>query len=73
MKRIRLRVKEVAAIKGFSQGRLSRAADITQNTVRSIYADPYKDVALKTLVQLANALKVPLQELYVEEEVEEDE
>ncbi len=38
---IRLRVKEVAKEKGFSQGRLSRVANIDENTLKRIYRDPY--------------------------------
>lgn len=56
---IRLRVKEVAQEKGFSQGRLSRAANIDENTLKRIYRDPYAIITTETLDKLAKALGVP--------------
>lgn len=64
---IRLRVKEVAKEKGFSQGRLSRAADVDPKTISSIYRNPYTDIRLSTLDRLSKALGVPAHELYVHE------
>ena len=56
---IRLRVKEVAKEKGFSQGRLSRVANIDENTLKRIYRDPYAIITTETLDKLARALGVP--------------
>jgi DNA-binding Xre family transcriptional regulator len=56
---IRLRVKEVAHEKGFSQGRLSRVANIDENTLKRIYRDPYAIITTETLDKLAKALGVP--------------
>ena len=56
---IRLRVKEVAKEKGFSQGRLSRVANIDENTLKRIYRDPYAIITTETLDKLAKALGVP--------------
>jgi DNA-binding Xre family transcriptional regulator len=56
---IRLRVKEVAQEKGFSQGRLSRVANIDENTLKRIYRDPYAIITTETLDKLAKALGVP--------------
>jgi len=56
---IRLRVKEVALEKGFSQGRLSRVANIDENTLKRIYRDPYAIITTETLDKLAKALGVP--------------
>ena len=56
---IRLRVKEVAQEKGFSQGRLSRVANIEENTLKRIYRDPYAIITTETLDKLAKALGVP--------------
>jgi len=56
---IRLRVKEVAQEKGFSQGRLSRVANIDENTLKRIYRDPYAIITTETLDKLARALGVP--------------
>ena len=68
---LRLRVKEVAKEKGFSQGRLARAADMATNTLRAIYRDPYREVSTVTINKLAKALGVPVTELIedVSEEV----
>lgn len=55
---IRLRVKEVAQEKGFSQGRLSRMANIDENTLKRIYRDPYAIITTETLDKLAKALGV---------------
>ncbi len=60
---IRLRVKEVAQEKGFSQGRLSRVANIDENTLKRIYRDPYAIITTETLDKLAKALGVPASEL----------
>ncbi len=56
---IRLKVKEVAKEKGFSQGRLSRVANIDENTLKRIYRDPYAIITTETLDKLAKALGVP--------------
>ena len=56
---IRLRVKEVAQEKGFSQGRLSRVANIDENTLKRIYRDPYAIITTETLDKLARALGAP--------------
>ena len=68
--RIRLRVREIAESKGISMGKLERLADLSHPTVRDIFRNPYKEVTSTTLVKLANALKVPISDLY--EEVDDD-
>lgn len=68
---IRLRVKEVAKEKGFSQGRLSRVANIDENTLKRIYRDPFAIITTETLNKLAKALGVPSSELI--EDVPDDE
>jgi len=60
---IRLKVKEVAATKGMSMRKLSKAADIAYNTLRTIYRDPYRQVNTFTLDRLAKALGVDASEL----------
>jgi len=72
---LRLRVKEVAKEKGFSQGKLARAADMATNTLRAIYRDPYREVSTVTINKLAKALAVPVTELIedVSEEVAREE
>ncbi len=63
---IRLRVKEVAELKGISRTRLSRLADTNYKTVNAIFKDPYKEVTTTTLERLARALGVPVVELIEE-------
>jgi transcriptional regulator with XRE-family HTH domain len=68
---IRLRVKEIAQKKGFSQGELSRVANIDENTLKRIYRNPTAIVTTETLNKLAKALGVPTTELI--EDVPDDE
>jgi len=44
--------------------KLSRLADVNYNTVRAIWDDENRDVAVTTLEKLARALKVPVTDLY---------
>jgi DNA-binding Xre family transcriptional regulator len=44
--------------------KLSRLADVNYNTVRAIWDDENRDVAVTTLEKLAHALKVPVSDLY---------
>jgi DNA-binding Xre family transcriptional regulator len=68
----RLRVQEVAKEKGVSMGKLSRTADVSYRTIRLIYKDPYRDVALNTLEKLAKALGVSIADLIEEETAKEE-
>lgn len=62
--RVRLRVKEVAAEKKMSQGKLSRNADVDVNTLRRIYRYPETaNVTIDVLRRLATALGVDVREL----------
>ena len=63
-------MKEIAAQKGFSMGKLERLADLSHPTVRDIFRDPYKEVTTTTLTKLAIALGVPISDLF--EEVSDD-
>jgi len=60
---IRLRVKEIATAKGWTQTKLQRAADVHPSTMQGIYNDPYRDVAYSTLVKIAKVLGVDISEL----------
>src|SRR6266567_4498391 len=46
---IRLRVKELAEARGFNQSSLSRASDVSFLTIKRIFRDPHKDVAMGTM------------------------
>lgn len=63
---IRLKVKEVAKQKNFSQGKLARRADLDVQTLQKIYRTPTSDMIdmkLSTLDKLAKALDVDASEL----------
>ncbi len=63
---IRLKVKELAATKQISQGKLARRADIDVKTLQKIYRTPTTDmidVKLSILDRLATALGVDASEL----------
>lgn len=55
---IRLRIQEIARVKGISQGKLSRKADIDVKTLRRIFRNPTEIVTTDTLDKLAIALNV---------------
>ncbi len=63
---IRLRVKEIAEARGFNQSSLSRASDVSFLTIKRIFREPYKDVAMRTLEKLAKALGVRVADLFEE-------
>ena len=60
---IRLKVKEFAEAKGFSQGGLARRANIDESTLKRIYSDPYVSISLYTLNKLSVALDIPAEDL----------
>lgn len=60
---IRLKIKEVAQQKGFTQGGLARTAKIDENTLKRLYRDPYAVTTTETLDKLAMALEVDVREL----------
>jgi DNA-binding Xre family transcriptional regulator len=61
---IRLKVKEVAESKKITMAKLSRIADLNYGTIRAIYENPNRDVAVTTLEKIAKALKVDVTDLY---------
>jgi DNA-binding Xre family transcriptional regulator len=60
---IRLKIKEVAALKGLSMAKLARRADIDYKTVQRIFRNPYREVTTTTLDKLATALDVSVTDL----------
>ncbi len=60
---VRLRVKEIATAKGWTQSKLQRAADVHPRTMSGIYNDAYRDVAYSTLLKIAKVLGVDVSEL----------
>jgi len=61
--KVRLRVKELAQERGYSMGKLSRVADVSFTQVKRLFRDPYMSPGLDTLVKLADALGVKLDDL----------
>lgn len=62
------RVRELAEKKGFDTAyKLALAAGLPYNSVRAIWDKKAKRVDLDTLGKLANALKVPVGDLFEEE------
>jgi len=60
---LKLRVKEVAESKGYNMSRLSRASDISFNTIKKLWQQPYSGANIATLSKIARVLDVPLAEL----------
>ncbi|RAQ95345.1 helix-turn-helix domain-containing protein [Thermogemmatispora tikiterensis] len=67
---LRLRVREVAEVKGISRTKLSQRSEISYNVIKEIFRDPYRVVTTDTLQRLARALRVPVTDLI--EEVSEE-
>lgn len=63
----RLRVKELAERKGFTQSKLMRMADLNMKTVQNLYREPHRiGVAYLTLEKVAKVLGVKIEELFEE-------
>ncbi len=60
---IRLKVKEVAQQKGFSQRKLSLRSGVDLRTVQRIFRDPTRIVTTETLDKFAKTLEVDASEL----------
>ncbi|QBD76427.1 XRE family transcriptional regulator [Ktedonosporobacter rubrisoli] len=61
---IRLKVKELAQQKGYSQGLLGRMANVDTKTMQKIYRNPTTAVVTTPILdRLAKALKVDVSEL----------
>ncbi len=61
---IKLKVREIADARRINMAKLSRIADVNYNTIRAIYDNPNRDVAVTTLEKIAKALKVEVTDLY---------
>jgi transcriptional regulator with XRE-family HTH domain len=66
---LRLRVREIAESQGWNMSSLSRAANISFNTVKRLWTKPYSGANIDTLDKIAKVLQVPMSELT--EEVED--
>ena len=61
---IRLKIREIAESRGINMSKLSRMSDVSYNTIRSIWDDENRDVAISVLDRIAKALKVSVSDLY---------
>ncbi len=60
---LRLKVKELAEEKGMNMSSLSRASDVSFNTVKRIWKNPYHETNTHILERIAKALGVSTAEL----------
>jgi len=67
---VKLKIKEVAVSKGISMSRLSRIADVSYNTLLTIYHNPHHDVSIYILERIAKALQVSICDLLDEKSEE---
>lgn len=72
MRKVRLRVKEVALSKGMSMTRLHHRSEVAYTTIRTVFRDPFTEVTITTLARLAEALDVPTAALIEDVNGEED-
>ncbi len=63
MGKVKLRIKEVATAKGYSMNRLSRASDVSFNTIKRLWKNPYSGASIDTLAKIASALGVTVNDL----------
>jgi DNA-binding Xre family transcriptional regulator len=61
---IRLKIREIAESKKINMSKLSRMADVNYNTVRGIWDNPNRDIAVTTLEKIAKALGMNVSDLY---------
>jgi DNA-binding Xre family transcriptional regulator len=61
---LRLRIKEVSESRGINKSRLARLADLGVTTVNNLWSGERTNVQLDTLVAIANALNVSIEDLY---------
>lgn len=62
----RLRVKELAEARGYNMSSFSRASDISFNTIKRVFRDPYTDVTRGVLERIAKTLGVSIGDLFEE-------
>lgn len=64
---VRLKIKEVAEMKGVNMAKLSRLADVGYTTTQTLFHDPSHDVSLYILERIAKALDVSICDLIDEQ------
>lgn len=63
----RVLIREIAESKGLDVAKLSRRSDLAYRTVWQLWNDPDRDVSIKTLGKIAEALGVRVIDLIEEE------
>ena len=61
---IRLKIRDIAESRKINMSKLSRMADVNYNTIRGIWDNPNRDIAVTTLEKIAKALGVNVSDLY---------
>jgi DNA-binding Xre family transcriptional regulator len=70
--RIRLKVKELAEARGYNMSKLSRASDVSFNTIKRYFKKPYETATTYTLMRIAKVLCVEIGDLIeIEKEPEQ--
>lgn len=67
MRRVRLRIKEVAAEKHISMRQLHLRSEIALSRIKRFYREPYTEIKVGTLARIADVLDVPIAQLFTEE------
>lgn len=62
--KIKLRIREICEQQGRSRTWLSHRAEIQYDTVSGIWHNPNRDVSIVTLLKIARALNVNVNDLY---------
>jgi len=63
MSTISKNIRKLRELKGISQDRLSRIADISLNTIAKLELDDTKNPTIETLQKIAKALEVKVEDL----------
>ncbi len=61
---IKLRIRELAEARNINMSKLSRMSDVNYNTIRGIWDNANRDIAVTTLEKIAKALKLDVSDLY---------
>lgn len=72
MRRVRLRIREVAAEKHVSMRQLHLRSEIALSRIKKFYRDPYIEIKVGTLARIADVLDVPIAQLFLEEFEQEE-
>lgn len=68
MRRVRLRIIEIAEEKGISMYKLHMRSEIALSSIKRIFRNPYTEVKVSTLARIGEVLGVPTSELIADEE-----